>query len=970
MLRGVAVLISPVLVGRRREIEALHAAFERAVAGEPGVVVVGGEAGVGKTRLVEEAAGAAGGAGARVLTGACVQLGGEGVPFAPLVDVLRTLAGTTPREELDELLGPARGELARLFPELEPGAEAPPPAQAGQATRLYELVLGLIGRLAAERPLVLVFEDLHWGDRSTLDLFAFLVGTLRAPGVLLVATYRSDEVHRRHPLRPVLTSLERMRAVERLELAPFTRAGTVEQLEAIAGGPVDPQLADQVFERSEGNAFLAEEMLQLAQDGAGLDRLPPSLRDVLLARAERLSDSAQRVLRVAAVAGRRVPDRLLAAEAGLPREALLEGLREAVEHHLLVVDETGYAFRHALVRDAVYDDMLPAERVGLHTAYGEAVEADPSLAGDEASAAAALAHHWYAAHDLPRALTAAVQAARHASGGYAPADAARQLERALEIWPKVPDAEERVGLDHVDLLDMAAVAALASGEEPRALALVDEALAAVDRERESTRAAVLLQHRAEALRWTGRGEQVAALEEAVALLPAEPPSAELAAVLASLANASLVRGDPAAAQDVGERALAAARGAGAGTYEASALITIGSASALLDEPEAGLPALREGLDVATAIGDPFAAVRAYVNTSDVLLGAARHDEASTTAVEGLALASRVGLVGQFGAILAGNAAEPLAKLGRWDEAEDLLAPAIDLNPPASRTLYLYLLRATIATARGHHEDALRQLEVMRRVAAEGVDYQHAALLAPFEAELMLGLGDLGTARAAVATALADDRVRAVPRFAWPLVWLGLRAESEETRRAHELAAIAAGLEAHSPESRAYAALVAGEQRRLAGEPGTEDWQRAAAAWREAGDVLRLAYALVRLGEAHLAGGDRPAAAAAVREAAEIANRAGAEPLAQEALALARRGRLELGDDMKPVRDEADRFGLTEREREVLRLIAEGRSNPQIASELYISPKTASVHVSNIIRKLGVSGRGEAAAVAHRLGLAA
>ncbi|MEA2444611.1 MAG: hypothetical protein QOJ12_1903, partial [Thermoleophilales bacterium] len=921
MLRSVAVLISPVLVGRRRPLEVLQAAFERAVAGEPGIVVVGGEAGVGKTRLVDEAARTAAAAGARVLTGACVQLGGEGVPFAPLVDVLRTLAGTTPREELDELLGPARGELARLLPELDPGGGALPPVQAGQASRLHELVLGVIGRLAAEQPLVLVFEDLHWADQSTLDLVTFLVRTLRAAGVLLVGTYRSDEVHRRDPLRPLLTSLERMHAVE--HLSPFTRAETVEQLEAIAGGPVDPRLADQVFDRSEGNAFLAEEMLEIAQGGGGLEQLPPSLRDVLLARAELLSEPTQRVLRVAAVAGRRVPDRLLAAVAALPRPALLDALREAAEHHLLVVDDTGYAFRHALVRDAVYDDMLPAERVELHTAYGQAVEADPALAGDEGSAAAALAHHSYAAHDLPRALTAAVQAARHASRGYAPADAARHLERALEIWPNVSDAEARAGLDHGGVLELAAAAALAAGDEPRALALVDEALSRVDRKRQSTRAALLLERRAEALRFTGRGDHVAALEEAVELLPAEPPTVELAVVLASLASTRLVLGKMVAAREVGERALAAARGAGARPQEASALITIGSASGYLSEPEDGLPAIRDGLRVATEIGDQYAAVRAYVNMSDILQGAGRHAEASATAVEGLELASRVGLVDQFGVILTVNAAEPLYRLGRWREAEDLLAPSIELNPPSPRSRYLYVLRAEIAAGRGRYDDAARQLELTLRVTAEGLDFQHGALIAPFEAELMLDLGERASARAAVAGALADERVRAVPRYAAPLVWLGLRAEADaatEARdrrtdpdaeiaaRAAELTAIADGLESHSPESRGYAALVAAERERLAGEAGTEAWQRATVAWREAGDVQRLAYALVRLAEAQLVADDRPAATAAVREAAEIAGRAGAEPLAQEALALARRGRLELGGDTgpaRPARDEAD-----------------------------------------------------------------
>jgi DNA-binding NarL/FixJ family response regulator len=980
-----AVLVSPVLVGRRDELDVLVAAAERAATGEPAIVLVGGEAGVGKTRLVEEAATRASGSGARVVTGACVELGGEGLPFAPLVDILRALVRSMPPDELDAVLGPARRELARLLPELDPQAPLASGADGSQASRLFELVLGVLGRLAGERPLMLVVEDLHWADRSTVDLVAFLVRTLRAVPVVMVGTYRSDELHRRHPLRPLLTSLERVRMVERLELPRFTRSEVAEQLEAILDGPAEATLVDEVFERSEGNAFLVEETLGIARAGADVERLPPSLRDVLLARAERMDDPVRQVLRAAAAAGSRVPEPLLAAVGGLSEPALLEALREAVEHHLLVVDESGYAFRHTLMRDAVYYDMLPGERTGFHRAYADAVAADPSLAGDEGSAAAALAHHSYAAHDLPRSLGAAVNAARHATSAYAPADAERHLERALEVWPQVPDAEERAGMDRLGLIELAVDAAMAAGDESRALALVDDVLPSVDRESHAPRAALLLARRAEALRWLGRGDGVAELEEAVRLLPSDPATAELAEVLTMLGSANFLNAELEGAADVSRRAVDAARAVGDSRREASALISLGSATSYLGEAEAGLATLREGFEVALRAEDEAASVRAYTNLSDALEMAGRHEEASEVARDGLAFARRVGLAGRWEIYLAVNAAEPLVALGRWDEADELLAEAAETNPPSERSLSLYQLRARIAVGRGLPDEAARQLEVIRHEAGEELDFQTASDLALLEVELQHLVRDLDAARASVRRALSDHAAAEIGRVAWPLVWLGMRVEADRAAIARDrrdaedpdarawaegLVRMAEGLRAPTARTQGYAALFEAERVRLAGEPGRDAWRAAEKAWRSAGEPQPLAYVLLRIGEAELAAANRAAAAEAVREAAELATRIGAEPLADEATIIAQRGRLSLeaepSEDAAP--EEPTPFGLTDRELEVLRLIAAGQTNREIGSTLYMSPKTASAHVSRILSKLGVSGRVEAAAVAHRLGL--
>jgi predicted ATPase len=337
---------------------------------------------------------------------------------------------------------PARpgAALGRLLPELDPGGAAEPAADGVQVSQLLELVLGLLGRLSARRPLLLVLEDLHWSDQSTRELVAFLIRSLRGVRVVLLATYRSDELNRRHPLRPLIASWDRLRTVQHVELRRFEPGEVAAQLGAILGTEPAAGLVDLVFDRSGGNAYLVEELAGLVRGGGDPADLPPSLADVLLSRVDALSPQAQRLLRTAAVAGRSVPDKLLAEVAGVGDAEFYAGLREAVESHLLVVDHTGrsYAFRHALTRDAVYEDMLPGERGGLHAAYGEALTSDPDLAGDAATVPAALAHHWYAALDLPRALPASVAAARHALTTFAPAEAQRHLERALEIWPRSP----------------------------------------------------------------------------------------------------------------------------------------------------------------------------------------------------------------------------------------------------------------------------------------------------------------------------------------------------------------------------------------------------------------------------------------------------------------------------------------------------------------------------------------------------
>jgi ATP/maltotriose-dependent transcriptional regulator MalT len=624
---------------------------------------------------------------------------------------------------------------------------------------------------------------------------------------------------------------------------------------------------------------------------------------------------------------------------------------------------------------------MPRERVRTHAAYAEALSADRSLAGSAASAAAALAVHWYAAHNAPQALLASVEAAKLASA-YAPAEALRHLERALELWPGVPDAAERSGIDVVEVLGMAANAAYAAGNLEQSLALYDEALGEIDESAAGERAALLLAGKANTMQDLGRDEDTrASLEHAISLVPTDRPSVARAVVLVALAGLPMLAMDqePAVWEHAAEEALAASRAAGAREQEAIARVILGAALAYGRRPERGMPELRAGLELAAALGEHSLVLRGYLNLSDTLELVGRHQEAAEEAYRGLEVAARVGLTQHpYGLYLVYNLAESLMSLGRWSEAERLLTDTLDPRIPDAVVRAMLTMRsATLAALAGRYHDAARDMEALQKLAP-ATDAQWELPLALAHSIVAFGHGGLDQARAYVRDGLqstADDSL--TERYRWPLIWFGLRIEAEaaepDTGRVAFLRHYAAQLSATQAQARTYQALAAAELARVTGN--LPDWSPAVAAAREAGDAYLLAYALLRGAQRAWTNDHRDAAAPLLDEAARLAAQMGARPLLDEAQALARRARLRVAElELSPA-DRAshpaiESYGLTDRELEVLGLVAAGRSNPQIATELFISPKTASVHVSNIISKLGVSGRGEAAALAHRLGVEA
>jgi DNA-binding NarL/FixJ family response regulator len=981
-------------VGRTEELARLGDLLAHAAGGEPLVALVGGEAGVGKTRLADQLADTAAAQGVLVLRGGCVPLGEEGVPFAPVTEALRGLARALDPAELDAVAGSARAELGRLVPDLDRGdgaAAGPAVAGAGQG-RLFELLLGVVERLAARRPLLLVMEDLHWADRSTRDLVAYLATYLRGGPVLVLLTFRSDELHRLHPLRGLLGELARNRRVRRLELGRFSRDELAEQLAGLVGGDPPAGLVEEVYARSEGNPFFAEELV-LAGAGVGPAALRPSLQEVLLTRVVRLGRSTQQVLAVAAAAGPGIAHPLLATVAGMDEAELLDGLREAVDRQVLRPEPggDGYVFRHALVAEAVYGELLPGERVRLHTELAGALEAGLGAGDAPATRAARIAHHWSAAGDQPRALSASVAAAAAAAQVYAFAEAQLQLERVLALWDRVPDAEQRAEADLVAVLARCAETAYTAGDNARAVQLARRALPLLDETRQPRRAGLLHEQLARCLRALGDPEALAEQQEAVRLVAPEP-SVERARVLGSLAQYLGLVDRFAEARGPAEEAVAMAVRLGARAEEANARTALGTALANYGETGPGLAELEAAQQLAAEAGDVVVMLRSVVNRSDVLVAVGRMEEAAAVAVAGMGQASLRGLGHQPQTMLACNATEALFALGRWAEAERVSSEALELAPTDPASVNLPMARAALELSLGNLDAAEAQLRAAQRLIPSPIsEAQRAGPLFTGLAELALSRDDLDQARALVAEAV--PLVEANPRYAAPLYGLGLRVEADRAELARarrpgepvaddgaaaalldRLVRAAAGPDgAGLPDVAGWRATAQAELARCQGRADPAAWAAAATAWERLDRPYRLAYARFRQAEALMAGdGDRDAAAGALRAAA-ITARLGARPLDAEVRALAQRARLRLDPDTAPPSPTepptpADQLGLTPREAEVLTLVAAGHSNGQIAQALYISPKTASVHVSNILAKLGVHTRVEAAAIAHRLGL--
>jgi class 3 adenylate cyclase len=872
--------LCPVLVQRDDQLAILEGALMAAHRGDGGLAVLSGEAGIGKTRLSNELASLARRLGCEVLWGTCSEAE-LSLPYLPFVEAIGNYLDGQDSSAIGERLGPPRRELSQLFPQLAEGGGPTEPGSSEQAKlRLFEAIACLLAIPADDHGLLLVVEDVHWADASTRELLDHLARRIAGLHALVLITYRSDELHRRHPFVPTLQGWRRSGLAEVVELEPLEEAGVGEMLQAILGADrVDPALRELMLERTEGNPFVLEEMLKEATEAStgpggapatvGEAALPETVRDTILLRLARLAPEHVETLEAAAALGRVFDYSVLAAVADSPEETVQSALAEAIAQQLLEEhpDTPGrYRWRHALTQEAIYTDTVTPRRQAIHSCAAEV------LSQRQGTAPVDLAHHLLGAGRLEEAVPVCLRSAEDAESKAAFGEAISLLERIL---PHLTDPSERaltvcrIGRDHW----------LNGTSSTGARYLLEgiDALEALGERVEAARFRVVLGR----CQWEDSRPDLAReqFETARDVLQTVEPSAELALAHMRLAgldafelNYAGCLAEARTAVEIAERAGAEFERVWAQGFVALGLIDSGDLEeglALVDVTyeEASAKEFRQiagniawndiwtrvhtmngGLERRlerlegernTLLGrGSHALAAAYVRTALGELAVARAAAAEATEAYGRLGSRKMAWRGEI------QQAQALAELGRYEEAA-LTLPAASTRTELQDIVYDAAARIRLALARGAIEDAVSLASEIRENALALATYRET-----------LGLG----AEAFVAAGRIDDAE-----------------ELLERARAHP-----------TPTGTPFVDEMEGRIRLARGEAGTAiaPLERFVEAARATGFRLAELRGRILLARAHGASGDSEGAERELRAVAEDADARGARLVRAEVEAAA------------------------------------------------------------------------------------